>query len=212
MKELQARVWGPDDCGTTVPTLRWLSLVFMSIASVMLASHLILWCPLLLLPSLFTSIRDSPHGSAVHIRWPKYWSFSFSISPSNAGLISLKIDWFDPLAVQGTFRSFLQHHSLKASILWRSAFFTVQFSELDMTTGKTKSLTTWTFVGRVMSLLFNTLPRFVTAFLPRSNYLLISWLQSLCTVILEPKKRKPVTISTFSPLFAMKEWGWMPWS
>ena len=151
MKELQARVWGPDDCGTTIPTLSWLSLVFMTIASVMLASHLILWCLLLLLPSVFISIRDFPHESAVHIRWPKYWSFSFSISPSNSGLISLKIHWFDPLAVQGTFRSFLQHHSLKASILWCSTFFTVQFSELDMTTGKTRSLTTWTFVGRVMS-------------------------------------------------------------
>ena len=117
MKELQARVWGPDDCGTTIPTLSWLSLVFMTIASMMLASHLILWCPLLLLPSVFISIRDFPHESAVHIRWPKYWSFSFSISPSNSGLISLKIDWFDPLAVQGLSGVF------SSTTVWRHQFF-----------------------------------------------------------------------------------------
>ena len=134
-------------------------------------------------------------------RWPKYWSFSFSFSLSNeySGLISFKIDWFDLLAVQGTFRNFLQHHSLKASIVWRSAFLMVQLSQPYMTTGKTIALTICTFVGRVMSLLFNTLSRFVIAFLPRSNRLLISWLQSPSTVILEPKKRKSVTISTFYP-------------
>jgi len=125
---------------------------FMFIASMMPSSHLILWCPLLLQPSIFPSIRDFYNESSVHIRWPKYWSFSFSISPSSeySGLISLKIDWFD-LAVQGTFRSFFQHHSLKSSILWHSAFFTVQLSQLYLTTGKTIVLTIWTFVGRAMS-------------------------------------------------------------
>ena len=140
------------------------------------SSHLILWCcPLLLLPSIFPSIKDFSSESAVHIRWPKYWSFSFSISPSNecSGLISLKIDWFDLLAFQGTFRSLLQQHSSKASILWRSAFFMVQLSQPYVTTGKTIALTIRTFVGRVMSMLFNTLSRFVIAFLPRSNHLLI---------------------------------------
>ena len=136
---------------------------FMSFASVMPSGHLILWCPLLLLPSIFPSIRDFSNESAVHIRWPKYWSFSFSISPSNkySGFISLTIDWLDSLAVQGAFRSLIQHHSWKASILSLSAFFLVQFSQLYMTTGKTIALTIWTFVSRVMSLLFNTLSRFV---------------------------------------------------
>ena len=136
------------------------------------------------------------------ISWPKYWSFSFSIKLSRLylGLISLKIDWSDPLAVQGTLRSLLQHHSLKESILWCSAFFTVQLSQPYVTTGKNIALTIWTFVSRVMSLLFNTLSRFVIAFLPKSNYLLNSWLQSPSTVILEPKKRKSATTSTFSPI------------
>ena len=139
----------------------------------MSSSRLISWCPLLLLSSVFPSIRDFYNESSV----PIWWSFSFSISPSSkySGLISLKIVWFDLLAVQGTFRSLLQHHSLKASILWHSAFFMVQFSQPHMTTGRT----IWTFAGRVMSLLFNTLSRFVIAFLPKSNCLLISWLQSL---------------------------------
>ena len=130
----------------------------------------------------------------------KYWIFSFSISPSSeySGLISLKIDWFDLLAVQGIFRSLLQHHSSKVLILWHSAFFTVQLSQPYVTAGKTIDLTIWTFVSRVMSLLFNTLSRFVITFLPRSNHFLISWLQSLSAVILEPKKRKAVIISTFS--------------
>ena len=136
--------------------------------------------PLLLLPSIFPSIRAFSNESAVCIRWPKYWSISFSISSSNeySGLISRKFDWFDLLAVQWILRSLLQHHSLKALILWRSAFFIVQLSELYVTTGKTIALTLWTFVGRVISLLFNTLSGFVIAFLPRSNRLLISWLQS----------------------------------
>ena len=130
---------------------------FMSIALVMLSSHLILWCPLLL-PSIFPSIRDFSSESAVHIRWPKYWSFSFYINPSDeySGLISLKIDWFDLCAIWGTLRSLLQHHSSKASILWRSAFYTVQLSRPYMTTGKNIALTMWTFVGILMSLLFST--------------------------------------------------------
>ena len=174
---------------------------FMSIASVMPSSHLILWSPLLLLPSTFASIRDLSNESAVCIRWPKYWSFSFSISPSNeySGLISLKIDWFDLLDVQKSLRSLLQHHSLKASILWCSAFLMVQLSQLYVTPGKTTTLTIWTFVSRVMSLLFNTLSRFVIAFLPRSNHLLISQLQAPSTVFLESKERKSVTTSSFAP-------------
>ena len=157
----------------------------MSIASVMPSSYLILWCPLLLL-SIFPSIRDFSKESAVHIRWPKYWSFSFSISPSNehSGLIFLKIDCFDLLAVQETLRSLLQHLSLKASIFWCSTFFISH--NMYVTTGKTIALTLHTLVGRVMSLLFNTLSRFGIAFLPRSNHLLISWLQSPSAVILEP--------------------------
>ena len=174
---------------------------FMFIALVMLSGHLILWCPLLLLPSIFPSIRDFSNESSVHLRWPKYLSFSFSISTSSeySGLISLKIDGFELLAVQGTFRSLLQHHSSKASIFWPSAFITVQFSQLYVTTGRTIALTIQTFVIRVLSLLFNTLPRFVITFLPRSNHLLSSRLQSLSTVILEPSKRKSVTTSTFPP-------------
>ena len=135
--------------------------------------------PLLLLHSIFPSIRVFSNESALRTRWPKYWSFSFSISPSNeySGLISFRTDWFDLLAVQGTFKSLLQHHSSKASILWRSAFFTVQLSHPYMTTGKTIALTRWTFVGKVMSLLYNMLLRFVIAFLLRSKHLLISSLQ-----------------------------------
>ena len=172
----------------------------MFIASVIPSSRLFLWCPLLL-PSIFPSIRDFSIESSVCIRWPEYWSFSFSISPSSeySGLISLKIDWFDFLAVQGTFRILLRHYSLKASILWHSAFFMVQLSQPYMTNGKTIALTIRTFVSRVMSLLSNTLSSFVIAFLPKRNRLLNSWLQSPSTMILEPKKRKSVTTSTFSP-------------
>ena len=163
-------------------------------------SHFILRCPLLLLPSIFPNIKDFTTELAVCIKWPNYWSFSSSISPSNeySGLISLKIDWFHLLAVQGIFRSPFQHHSSKASILWHFAFFTVVLSQLYMTPGKTIALTIQTFVSRVMSVLFNTLSRFVIAFLPRSNHFLTSWLQSPSAVILEPKKRKSVTTSTFS--------------
>ena len=141
------------------------------------SNHLILCHPLLLLPSIFPSIRIFSSESALCIRWPKYWSFSFNISPSNEhpALISFRMDWLDLLAVQGTLKSLLQHHSLKASILWHSAFFMVQLSHPYMTTGKTIALTRWTFVSKVMSLLFNMLSRFVTTFLPRSKHLLISW-------------------------------------
>ena len=153
-------------------------LKLMSIESVMPSNHLILCCPLLLLPSILPSIRVFINESILHIRWRKYWSFSFSISPSNeySGLISFRMDWLDLLEVQGTLKSLLQHHSSKASILWRSALFTVQLSHPYMTTGKTIALTRWTFVGKVMSLLFNMLSRLVITFLPRSKCLLISWL------------------------------------
>ena len=173
----------------------------MSTESVMSSSHLILCHPLLLLPSIFSSIRIFSNESALHIRWPKYWSFSFSIDPSSeySGLISFRTDWFDLLAVQGTLKSLLQHHSSKASILQCSAFFMVQLSHPYRTTGKTTALTRRTFVRKAMSLLFNTLSRFVRAFLPRSKHILISRLQSLSTVILEPKKTKPVTVYVVSP-------------
>ena len=151
---------------------------------------------------------------SLSIREPKYWSFSFSVSPSNkdSGLISFRIDRFDHLAVQGTLKSLLQQHNSKVSVLPCLAFFIVHLSHLYMTTGKTIALNIQTFVNNVMSLLFNTLSGFVTAFLPRNKHLLISWLQSLYTVILEPKKIKSVTASTFSPFFAMKWWDRMPWS
>ena len=166
------------------------SLKLMSIESVMPSSYLILCRSLLLLPPI--SIRVFFNESTLHMRQPKYWSFSFSISPSNEhpGLISFRMDWLDLLAVQGTFKSLLQHHSSKASILQRSAFFMVQLSHPYVTTGKTIALTRWTFVGKVISLLFNMLSRLVITFLPRSKHLLISWLQSPSAVILEPPKNK----------------------
>ena len=147
-------------------------------------------CPLLLLPPIPPSIRVFSNESTLHMRWPKYWSFSFSISPSNEhpGVIPFRMDWLDLLAVQGTLKSLLQHHSSKASILWLSAFFTVQLSHSYVTTGKTIALTRWTFVGKVISLLFNMLSRLIINFLPRSKCLLISWLQSPSAVILKPKK------------------------
>ena len=161
------------------------------------SSHLILCHPLFLLPSIFPSIRVFSNESALCIRWPKYWSFSFNISPSNEypGLISFRMDWLELLAVQGTLKSLLQHHSLKALILRHSAFFTVQLSHPYMTTGKTTALTRRTFVGKVMSLLLNMLSRLVITFLPRSKRLLISWLQSPSAVILEPRKIKSATVS-----------------
>ena len=162
----------------------------MSIESVKPSNHLILCRPLLLLPSLFPSIRVFSNESILRMRWPKYWSFSFGISPSNEhpGLISFRMDWLDLLAVQGTLKSLLQYHSSKASILWCSAFFTVQLSHPYITTGKTIALTSQTFVGKVMSLLLNMLSRLVRTFLPRTKRLLISWLQSPSAVILKPKK------------------------
>ena len=166
----------------------------------MTSNHLILCCPLLLLPSIFPSIRVFSSESALYIRWPKYWSFSLNISPSSEhpGLIFFRMDWLDLLAVQGTLKSLFQHHSWKASILRRSAFFTVQLSHPYMATGKTIALTRWTFVCKVMSLLFNMLSRLVITFLPRSKRLLISWLQSPFAVILGPRKIKSATVSTVS--------------
>jgi len=164
----------------------------MPIESVMPSNHLVLCCSLLLLPSIFPSIRVFSSESALRIRWPKYWSFSFNISPSNGhpGLISFKMDWLDLLAVQGTLKSLLQRYSSKASILRHSAFFIVQLSHPYMTTGKTIALTRWTFFCKVMSLLLNELSRLVITFLPRSKRLLISWLQSPSAVILEPPQNK----------------------
>ena len=172
----------------------------MSIESVMPSSHLILCRPLFLLPSIFPSIKVFSNESVLCIRWPKYWSFSFNISSSNEhpGLI-FRMDWMDLLAVQGTLKSLLQHHSSKASILRHSAFFTVQPSHPYMTTGKTIALTRQTFVDKVVSLLFNMLSRLVITFLPRSKRLLISWLQSPSAVILEPQRIKSATVSTVSP-------------
>ena len=179
-------------------------------------NHLILCRPLLLLPSIFPSFNVFSNESALHIRWPKYWSFSFNINPSieYSGLISFRMDWLDLLAVQGTLKSLLQHHSSKVSILWHSAFFIVQLSHPYMTTGKTVTLTRWTLIGKVMSLLFNMLSGFVIAFLPRSKHLLVSWLQSPSAMILEPPKIKSVTVSTVSLSICHEVMGWdqMPWS
>ena len=173
----------------------------MCIESVIPSNHLILCCPLLLLPSIFPSIRVFSNYLALCIRWPKYWSFSFNTRPSNeySGLISFRIDLSDLLAVQGTLKSVLQHLALKVSVLWCSAFFLIQLSRLYMTTRKTIALTLCTFVGKVIFLLFNMLSRFVIPFLSRSKHLLISWLQSPSTVSLEHKNIKSVTASTFYP-------------
>ena len=175
----------------------------MSMKSVMPSNHLILCCPLLLLPSRLPSIRVFSNELVLCIRWPQYWSFSFSISPSNeySGLISFRVDWLELLAVQGTLKSLLQHHSSKASILQCTVFFIVQISHSNMTTGKTIALIRWTFVGKVMSLPFNMLSRLVITFLPRSMRLLISWLQSPSAVILEPKKIKSHHFTCFPIYF-----------
>ena len=172
----------------------------MSIESVMPSNPLILCRPLLFPPSIFPSIRVFSL-SVLCIRWPKYWSFGFSLSPSNeySGLISFRMDWLGLLAVQGTLKSLLRHHSSKASVLRRSAFFTVQLSHPYVTTGKTMALTSQTFVGKVMSLLFNMLSRLVIAFLPRSKPVLISWLQSPSAAILESRKIKSLAVSIVSP-------------
>ena len=181
----------------------------MSIESVMPSNHLVLCCPLLLLPSIFPIIRDFCNDLILHIRWPKYWSFRFSISPSNEhpGLVSFRMDWLDLLAVQGTHKSLPQHHSSEASILQCSAFFIVQLSHPYMTTGKITALTRRTFVGKVMSLLFNMLSRLDITFLPRSKCLLISWLQSPSAVILEPPKIKSDTVSIVSPSISHQVMG-----
>ena len=176
-------------------------LKLMFIKSVMPSNHLILCCPLLLLPSNFPSIRVFSSESVLHIRWPKYWSFSFSISPSNeySELISFRMDWSGLLIVWGTLKSLLQHHSSKASVLQCSAFFIVHLSHPYMTAGKTIALTRQTFVGKVMSLLFNMLSMLVVPFFPRSKGLLISWLQSPSVVILKPNKIMSVSVSIASP-------------
>ena len=181
----------------------------MSITSVMPSNRLILCHPFLFLSSIFPSIRVFSNESLLCIRWPKYWSFSFNISPSNEypRLISFRMDWLDLLAVQETLKSLLQYHSSKASILQCSAFFIVQLSHPYMTTGKTMSLTRWTFISKLMSLLFNRLSRLVIAFLPRSKCLLISWLQSPSAVILEPPKINSVTISIVSPSISHEVMG-----
>ena len=178
-------------------TNSWSSLKLTSIESVMPSSHLILCRPLFLLPPFSPSIRVFSNESTLHMRWPKYWSFRFNTSRSSeySGLVSFRMDWLDRLAVQGTLKSLLQHHSSKASILQCSAFFIVQLSHPYMTTGKTTASTRWTFVGKVMSLLLNMLSRLVITFLPRSKRLLISWLRSPSAVILEPPKIKSDTVS-----------------
>ena len=183
-------LWTAACQGSLSITNYWSSHRPMSIEMVIPSNHLILCHPLLLLLSIFHSIRVFSNESALQIRWPKYWSFSFNISPSNEhpGLISDRMDWLDLFVVQGTLKSLLQHHSSKASIHQHSAFFTVQLSHPYMTTGKTIALTRWTFAGKVMSLLLNMLSRLVITFLPRSKHLLISWLQSPSAVITEPTK------------------------
>ena len=184
-------------------------LKLMSIELVMPSNHLNLCPHLLLLPSIFPNIRVFSKKSVLCISWPKYWSFSFSISPSNeySGLISFRIDWLDLLAVHGTLKSLLQHHGSKASILQHSAFFMVQLLNPYMTMRKTIALTRWIFVSKEMSLLFNMLSRFVKAFLPRSSRLLISWLQSPSAVILEPPKIKSLTVSTVFPSICYEVMG-----
>ena len=196
-------------------TSSWSLLKLMSIDSVMPSSHLILCHPLLLLPSIFPSIRVFSNESALHIRWLKYWSFSFSISPSNdySGLISFRIDSFDLLAVQGTLKSLLQHHSSKASILQHSAFFIVQLSHPYMTTGKIIVLTRQNFVDKVMSLLFNMLSRFAITFLPRSKRLFNFMAEvTTCNDFGAPQNKISSLFPFFPHLFAMKRWDWMPWS
>ena len=177
----------------------WCLLKLISIELVMTSKHLILCHPLLSLPSVFSSIRVFFNESVLHIKWPKYWSFSIIPSSEYSGLISIRIDWFDLLAVQGTLKS--QLHSLKASVAQHSTFFMVHLLHFYMTTGKNIDLSIWIFLGKMISLLLNVLSRFVIAFLPKSKHLLISWLKSLFTVILEPKKIKSATVSTFPSIY-----------
>ena len=205
--QLFATPWTAAHKATLSFTISQSLLKFMSIESVMLSNHLILCHPLLLLPSILPTIWVFSSESVLHIRWPKYWNLSFIISPSNeySGLIYFRIDWFDLLAVQGilavqgTLKSLLHHHSSKTPILWCSAFFVVQLSHPYMTTGKTTALTIWALVGKVMSLLLNMLSRLVLAFLSRSKCLLNLWLQSPSAVILEFKEIKSIIVSIFYP-------------
>ena len=201
-------------CAAVHHHLLMVSLLKVMSIDLVMPSHRPIICHPLFLPSIFPSIWVFSNESVLHIRWPKYWSFSFNISPSNeySGLISFRIDWFDLLAVQGTLKSFLQYHSSKASILWRSAFFMVQLSHPYMITGKTIALTRRTFVGKVMSLLFKMLSRLVIAFLPRSKHFLISWLQSPSAVILELPKIKFLTVSIVSPSICHEVIGPDTWS
>ena len=206
----------PAVCQASLSIINSRSLLKLrSIESVMPSNHLILCHPLLLLPLIFPNIRIFLNDSFLCIRWPKYWSFSFNISPSNeySELISFRMDWLNLLAVQGTLKSLLQHHNSKASILWHSAFFIVQLSHPYMTTGKTKALTRCTLVGKVMSLLFNILSRLVITFLPRSKCLLISWLQSPSAVIFQPPQNKVCHSFYCFPIFLPWSEGiQMPWS
>ena len=195
------------NCSTPGFTISQNLLKLMSIESVMSSNYLILCCTLLLQPSVFSRIRVFSNESALRFRWPRYWSFSLSPSNEYSGLISFRIDWFELLVVQGALKSLLQHHSSKASVLQCSAFFMVQLSHPYMTTGKNIALTRWTFVDKVMSLLFNILSRLVKTFLSRSKRLLISWLQSPSAVILEPKKIKSVRVSNFSPSTCLEVMG-----
>ena len=201
------RLHGPQHARFPCPSSTLRAYSDVSIMLVMPSNHLILCHPLLLLPPIPPSIRVFSNESVLRIRWPKCWSFNFSISPSNeySGLISFKMDWLDLLAVQGTLKSLLQHHSSEASILRHSAFFIFQLSHLYMTTGKTIALTRWTFVDKVMSLLLNMLSRLVITFLPRSKHLLISWLQSPSSVILEPPQNKVSHCFCCFPIY-------LPWS
>ena len=194
-------------------TNSWSSPKPMSSESVMPSNHLILCRPLLLLPSIFPRIRVFSNESVLHMRWPKYWSFSFSISTSNEypGLISFRMDWLDLLAVQGILKSLLQHHSSKASILWHWTFFIVQLSHLCTTTRKTIALTRWTFVGKITSLLFNMLFRLVIAFLSRNKHLNFMASVTICSDF-GAQKIKSVTLSTVLPSICHEVMGWMPWS
>ena len=205
--QLFATSWTAARQASLLITNSWSLLKLMSIELVMPSNHLILCHPLLLLPSVFPSIRVFSNELVLCIRWPNYWSFSISPSNEYPGLSSFGVDWFDLLAVQGTLKSLLQHHSSKASILQHSAFFMVQLSYPDMASGKTIALTVQTFVGKVMSLLFNMLSTLVIAFLPRSKCLLISWLQSPSALILEPRKIKSVTVSIVSLSICHKVMG-----
>jgi len=190
---------------TRIPSIISQSLLrLMSTESVMPSNHLILCHHLLLWPSVFPSFRVFSVKSSLCIRWPEYWSFGINPSNEYSGLISFRLDWFDLLAVQGTLKSLLLKHNLKASVFWCLAFFMAYLSHLSMTTRKTIALTLQTFVGKMMSLLFNMLSRFIIALLPRSKHLLISWLQSPYAVILEPRKIKSVTASIVPLLFALK--------